>query len=421
MVELYRCKENCCACTACMSICPKQAITMKPDEDGFLYPVVDESLCLECGLCKKVCVFQKDIKNYNISKEPLATYAAVLKNRVLLKNSASGGAFVALALYILNNKGVVFGCSMDKNMQPKHICIDNISDIKKLQGSKYVQSDLKNTFIEAERYLQENRHVIFTGTPCQISGLKSYLGKDYDNLITVDLICHGVPSPLFFKGYVNWLENKLNGSVTDLIFRDKINGWGLTSKVIYKKGNKKNEKIFYPIESYYYQYFLKGYIYRESCYKCPYANSNRPGDFTIGDYWGIEEVHPEIDTSNGVSLILINSKKGLRLVGTMDEFDKDGDSDKISNDIKLNNYMYLTRSSFNKAKMYNEQLNAPVFNSDERDIILTIFREEGFQGVANKYYSEMKNEIMIWKLKSLIPKPLKNTIKKVLYKIGYYR
>ncbi len=412
MIKLYTHKYDCCGCTACVSICPRQAIIMKSDEDGFLYPVIDDSLCIECGLCKKVCIFQDNMKNNFVSKEPLATYAAILKDMNILKNSASGGAFVALALYVLNNNGVVFGCTMSDNMQPEHICIDNISDIKKLQGSKYVQSNLKNTFIEAKRYLQENRQVLFTGTPCQIAGLKSYLGRDYDNLITADLICHGVPSPLFFNGYISWLENKLNASITELNFRDKTNGWGLTGKVIYKKNNIINEKPIYHIESYYYYYFLKGYIYRESCYECPYASSNRPGDFTIGDYWGIDKVHPEVDVKNGVSLILVNTKKGLQLI---DEEDKISNNiDKFIENTKLNSYIYLTKSNFEKARVYNGQLNYPISKSDKRDIILKIFREEGFQGVAKKYYVEMKKQIIVWKIKAIIPKPIKDLIKKIL-------
>lgn len=398
MIKLYTREDYCCGCTACVSICPRQAITMKPDKDGFLYPTIDDSLCTECGLCKKVCAFQNNIENPTVSKEPLATYAAILKNQDFLKNSTSGGAFVALALHILNNNGVVFGCAMGDDMQPEHICIDNMSDIKKLQGSKYVQSDLKNTFLEAKKHLQENRQVLFTGTPCQIAGIKSYLGKDYDNLITAGLICHGVPSSLFFKGYITWLERKLGATVTAFKFRDKAKGWGHAGKAIYKKGRATNEKLIFPIVSYYYHYFLKGDICRKSCYECPYAGSNRPGDFTIGDYWGIEKIHPDIETKNGVSLILLNSKKGLQLIDNS----------------KLSNYMCLIQSNFEKARVYNGQLNYPTPKSDKRDIILKTFREYGFQAVADKYYSEMKKQIMLWKIKTMIPKPVKNVIKKIL-------
>ena len=169
---------------------------------------------------------------------------------------------------VFDYNGVVFGCAYNDNMEPEHTCIDNKMNLNKLQGSKYVQSNINFTYKEAKSFLNDGRLVLFTGTPCQIAGLKSYLGKEYDNLITVDLICHGVPSIAFFNGYIQYLEYKLNGKIVDFKFRDKSKGWGLRGKVIYSKKGKVINKRILPIESYYYSYFLDGEIFRENCYKC---------------------------------------------------------------------------------------------------------------------------------------------------------
>ncbi|NLA83437.1 MAG: 4Fe-4S dicluster domain-containing protein [Clostridiales bacterium] len=414
MINLYTSKSQCCGCTACMSVCPERAITMKPDENGFLYPVIDSSLCIECKLCKKVCSFQYDVENPCTLSKPLKTYAAILKDTDFLKNSASGGAFVALAMYTLHNNGVVFGCTMNDGLKPEHICIDSFNDIHKLQGSKYVQSDLKDTYYEIKKYLKSNRLVLFTGTPCQVAGLKSYLGKEYDNLITADLICHGVPSYSFFKSYIQWIEWKLEGKIIDFRFRIKEKCWGHGAKVVYKKNGIVKEKSIVPIESCYYYYFLKGYIYRESCYECPYAGPYRIGDFTFGDYWGIDKVHPEVNRSNGVSLVLVNTQKGLQIINGVDPFNIFDGSRKYKNSFKINDCLYLIESDFEKARQYNGQLNYPVIRHKEREIILNIFREEGFKAVADKYYNDMKKQIIMYKIKAIIPTPIKSKIKKIL-------
>jgi coenzyme F420-reducing hydrogenase beta subunit len=212
---LFKSKKDCCGCAACMNVCPKQAITMKADQDGFIYPEVNNDSCIECGLCKKVCVFQSIPVTAN---GPIATYAAINKNKEVLSSSASGGIFGALASMVLEKKGVIFGCAYNKDMEPEHICVDDLLDIKKIQGSKYVQSNINNTYTEAEKYLKEGRWVLFTGTPCQIAGLKSYLGKDYNHLITADIICHGVPNVDFFIGYIQYLEDKVNKKVMMIVF-----------------------------------------------------------------------------------------------------------------------------------------------------------------------------------------------------------
>ena len=185
MITLFERKKDCCGCAACMNICPKGAITMKTDQDGFVFPEINKDLCIECGLCNKVCAFQ----NVPIGKnEPIEVYAAINNDKEMLLESASGGIFGGLASFVFDKKGVVFGCANDNDLRPKHICVDNPLDMKKIQGSKYVQSDINTSYSEVKKYLNDGRWVLFTGTPCQIDGLKSFLGKDYDNLITADLI-----------------------------------------------------------------------------------------------------------------------------------------------------------------------------------------------------------------------------------------
>lgn len=393
MPELFKTKKDCCGCTACMCICPKQAITMKQDEDGFLYPKIDTSLCVECGLCKKVCTIQH-VPTTNM--EPLATYAAINKNQIVLSNSASGGIFGALASCVFERGGLVFGCAFNENMEPQHICVDNPSDMKKLQGSKYVQSNVNTAYAVVKEYLEEGKWVLFTGTPCQIAGLKSYLGKDYKNLITADLICHGVPSAAFFKGYIKQLEGKLKGKVIDFKFRDKFKGWSLMGKVIYEKNGKLREKLIFPFTSYYYSYFLNGDIYRENCYECKYASGSRQGDFTMGDYWGVEKAHPEIETKNGVSVLLINSGKGMELIG------------------KLTELLTLTKSTFEQAKVQNMLLKKPTAKSNKRESILKMWHEGGYQALADEFYELNKKQILVFRIKMLVPQSAKIVLKKLL-------
>lgn len=376
-----------------MNICPKQAITIKPDEDGFNFPEINRDLCIECGLCNKVCAFQ----NVSITKKtPISTYVAINKDKDVLSSSASGGIFGALAFLMLEKNGVVFGCAYNGDMEPEHICVDNLLDIKKIQGSKYVQSNINDTYTAAKKYLKDNRWVLFTGTPCQIAGLKSYLGKGYENLITADLICHGVPSSKFFKDYIRYLEYKLNGRIIDFKFRDKSRGWGHMAKAIYEKNGGVREKLIIPFASYYFKYFLKSDICRESCYECKYACGSREGDFTMGDYWGIEKSHPEIETKNGVSVLLVNSIKGMKLLPELKE------------------YLNLTKSTFEQAREQNGQLNKPVGKSEKREAIFKAYREGGYLAVANGYYMKYKLQIILIKAKLLVPQPVKKMIKRLL-------
>lgn len=394
MITPYTDKEKCTGCTACKSVCPTQAIEMCPDQDGFLYPAVNAEVCTMCGLCQRICPIEIPVSD----GRPLATYAAVHRDECVLKNSSSGGAFSAIAQVVLSEKGVVFGCTLNQDLKAVHVGVESFSEIGKLQGSKYVQSEVGSTFLQVKKHLEEGRQVLYTGTPCQITGLKAFLRKDYSNLLTVDLICHGVASPAFFSGYIQWLRKRLRAEILEFRFRDKAKmGYGCFGSVTYKKDGKVQSEVIIPILNYYY-YYLKATLYRDCCYTCKYACSDRQGDFTIGDYWGILEAHPEINASNGVSVLLVNSEKGMDLVN------------------KLNDYLVLTKSSFERASAKNVNLVRPSSKNAIRDKVLSVFREGGFEAVAVQYYRINKFDIILYRVKSAIPFPLKQVIKSILGK-----
>lgn len=308
MIEVLD-KKQCCGCEACVQICPKKCITMKMDEEGFYYPVVDTDICVNCGLCENVCPI-KNVETSNSHSQK--AYVAYAKDNVLRRKSSSGGIFSVLAEQVLNDNGVVFGAALDSDLTVHHICIDCIEDMEKLRGSKYVQSRIEDTYIDVKNYLDEKRKVLFTGTACQIAGLKRYLRHEYKNLITVDVLCHGVPSVKVWKWYLRGLEKMYGGKANSISFREKKNGWkrydikiGFDNFMIY-------EKLF--IEDIFMRLFLKNYILRPSCYKCRYKDLQRPSDITIGDCWGIGNYMPEMDDDKGTSVIIIHSEKGYNIL-----------------------------------------------------------------------------------------------------------
>lgn len=394
MINLYNEKKECCACGACANICPKNAILMSTDDMGFYYPKIDNKKCIKCGLCKKVCAFQ----NMNVEfEEPILSYAAQHRDIRLLQSSSSGGVFAAISSIILNRNGVVFGCAYNDIMQAEHVCINNKSDLEKIHGSKYVESNLKDNYKKTKEYLKKGKWVLFTGTPCQIAGLKAYLGNDYYNLVTIDLICHGVPSSEFFRDYIRHLEQEMHSDIIDFKFRDKSKGWGILGKVKYKNGNSVCEKIIFPIFSSYITYFLKGDIYRDSCYTCKYAGGRRQGDFTMGDYWGIDDNYEEIYAKNGVSILLVNTKKAVDFLE------------------ELQSHMILHETSYSNASIQNRQLVQPVRISKFRETIFETWRKGGYKAVDDLYCRSNRINFLLFKIKKLIPNTIKRLIKKVKY------
>jgi len=298
-------KKRCTGCTACINICPVNAITMEIDNEGFKYPAIDQNKCINCGLCKKTCPVLNTINNEALNK----CYVGYTKEDSYKNGSSSGGIFPLIANYILKENGIIIGASFDKNNKLKHIAITKEKDLNKLKGSKYLQSDLDNIFT----YIKDNlkaKKILFVGVPCQVAGLKAFIKNDYDNLYTIDLICHGVPSPKLFEKYLKELETKENDKVLNYNFRDKTTGWDTYSNTITYKNKIQSEL---NNENNYMKLFLSDIALRESCYNCNFKLGNKYSDITLGDFWGVKNVYPEMYDKKGVSAIIINTEKGNKL------------------------------------------------------------------------------------------------------------
>ncbi|MDO4186088.1 MAG: Coenzyme F420 hydrogenase/dehydrogenase, beta subunit C-terminal domain [Bacteroidales bacterium] len=297
---------NCSGCTACASVCPKNAISMLPDALGFLYPKVDKGRCIECGLCEKVCSFNNDYdRSYNFDSPII--YAVRHQDINEIERSRSGAAFIAFSDYILKHGGVVYGAGYEGHFRVVHKRAVNKTERDEFRGSKYVQSDLNGIYKNVKVDLQAGYKVLFSGTPCQTAGLRAYIGeKLLDNLFLIDIVCHGVPSPYVWRDYLSNIERKLGEPVMSLSFRDKKKyGW----KAHYESFNGQNKSI--STDSYKYL-FYKHIMLRKSCSICPFTNLNRPSDVTLGDYWGWQKTDKEFNKDDkGCSLLLLNTKKGV--------------------------------------------------------------------------------------------------------------
>ena len=303
-------KQKCSGCCACYNICPVSCISMEYDEEGFLYPVIDNSKCVDCGMCKKICPVLKEYSGNVIGK----AYACMNKNETVRVESSSGGVFSLVAEQIIDEGGVVFGAAFDRDFSVKHICIQSKEEIYKLRGSKYLQSNVSDTYKEAKVFLEQRRLVLFSGTPCQISGLKAYLQADYDNLIVLDLVCHGVPSQKAFNRYLDQLQRCCDAAITEqtkIKFRDKFSGWyGYSVSVKFDESN-----IYYKkhTQDLFMRAFLNNLCLRPSCYNCHSKSLNRQSDITLADFWGVKEQLPEMFDNKGTSLVLVNSEKGRKI------------------------------------------------------------------------------------------------------------
>jgi coenzyme F420-reducing hydrogenase beta subunit len=302
-------KKKCMGCTACLNICPKSCISMVQDDEGFLYPKVDVKECIQCGGCKKICPIKEE-KNEDKSLDDVEVFACVSKNKDILMESSSGGVFTHLANVIIDNVGVVFGAAYDDKFNVYHTYTENKEELSKFRGSKYVQSDLKNTFKEVREFLLKDKYVLFSGAPCQVAGLKKYLKKDYPNLITCDFICTGVPNPKVYRAYVDYYKEKFKLEVKNIEFRNKTYGWDNFSLLIDFKNKKYLSNRYFDayIQAHFSHIFL-----RPACYKCQFKKCNSESDIKLADYWYIKEVHPEIYNYNGVSLVINQSAKGKEL------------------------------------------------------------------------------------------------------------
>ena len=331
-------KKDCCGCSACVQRCPKHCISLKEDAEGFLYPQVDESTCIDCGLCEKVC----PILHQHESNKPLFVYAAKNRDGKIRMSSSSGGVFTALAETVISEGGVVFGACFDDKWEVMHTYADTLEGLSKLRGSKYVQSRMEFCYQQAETFLKAGRKVLFSGTPCQISGLKLYLRKGYENLLTVDIVCHGVPSPGVWRKYLKEQVALLREKNTVLLrpihgrdalvegisFRDKSLGWKKYSfALVLSTTNGSGEKFSFcsriPFtENTFMRGFLANLYLRPSCYACPAKCGKSGSDITIGDFWGIEHVKPEFDDDKGMSCVLVNTDQGYKMVAWIDKVER---------------------------------------------------------------------------------------------------
>lgn len=361
-MELFSDKGKCCGCTACASACPKNAIVMKNDASGFVYPEINQELCVECGMCKRVCAFSTELIDSVSDKAP-RVYAVVNKDTAVYKKSSSGGFFTALANEAINQNGVVYGAVFDKDFKVKHIRGTKQVDIEAMRGSKYVQSNLDGVFESVKNDLKASKLVMFVGTGCQVGGLKKYLNKDYDNLVTVDIVCHGVPSQKLFDDYKETLEKKYKAKVKSFSFRaKKLKGQIQDIEAVFDNGKVYSE---YPDIDAYRNMFAKSFTLRPSCFECPYATGKRVGDITIGDFWGIEKALPDFKKELGNSLAIISTERGERLFNSVKE------------------QLEVRESELQRA--LQPSLKSPAKKPANYNEVISDFEKNGYEYISKKY------------------------------------
>lgn len=383
MIEIKD-KKECCGCYACYNICPKQCIEMKSDGEGFWYPKINKTQCINCNLCEKVCPIINKIK---CSNDKRTSYAMINKDEQIRKKSSSGGIFTLLAEFVINNNGSVYGAAFDEYFNVRHIRINKIQDIALLRGSKYVQSRIGKVLSQVKTDLDNDKLVLFTGTPCQIQGLKAFLRKDYINLILMDIICHGVPSPLIWQRYLTSIKDNYNQEIKDVYFRCKDTGWKEYSiKIVF------DEDVYKKIGLN--DTFMRGFIgdvyLRPSCYTCNFKGIERASDVTVADFWGIENVLPQMDDDKGTSLVVIHSEKGKQL------FDK------------LSDKMILSEINLNDGIKYNPSMITSVrYNKKREDFFAELNAGRNLINLIEKYTRLSFKQRVKRKIKSAIKKLIK--------------
>lgn len=379
-------QQNCSGCSTCASVCSHNAIKMVPDGMGFMYPKVDKSICVDCGLCNKVCPF--NVENKPISENPIKVLAARNKNQDEINKSRSGAVFPALFSWILEKGGVVYGAGYKEHFIVAHKRATTKNECDDFRGSKYTQSDIIGIFKSVKKDLQDGLLVLFSGTPCQVAGIKSFIGENLKkNLFLIDIVCHGVPSPAIWAAYLDYIEKKNNNTIIKADFRDKEHyGWTAHFESFhFKDGSWKGYRIFTDL-------FYKHIMLRPSCGSCVFANLNRVGDITLGDFWGWQKVDKEFNKDDkGCSLILCNTPKGLNV---MNEISPSFD---------------LLETSTDKCMQPN--LQHPSVLSPYSSKFEKLFLKEGFESVASRY------GIIGWRYKA---KLIEGKIKSWIWKLTHY-
>ncbi len=359
--SVYENKQDCCGCSACMNICPKGAITMTADDEGFLYPVIDTGLCVECGLCKKVCDFQKE--HEKTSKEP-PVYAVKTDDNVR-KDSTSAGMYKMLSDLVLQKDGAVYGAAFDDDMCVLHTRATTVKQSEKHRGSKYVQSDLGDVFALIKKDLADSKYVLFSGTSCQVAGLISFLGgKNTQKLLCVEILCHGVPSPLVFSKYIDFVQKKRNKKVLRYLSRAKDRGYTFNERIEYADGSREVKTMLGEAWNH---VFYSNCALRPACYNCKYVGPARTSDITIADFWGIEDASPDFYDKKGISLVILNTEKGERAF----------------NEIK--DKLILSKQSFEKAAVKNHNLVQPTARPEMRDRFWQDAGRNGYDYIFKKY------------------------------------
>ena len=373
---------KCSGCTACFAICPKDAITMQADSEGFKYPVIDKNKCIDCGLCCKVCPLENMYGNF---VEDKTSFACSAKDENFTKQSSSGGVFAILANMYIKEQAVIYGAAFDYNWNVCHIRADKKDELKRLYTSKYVQSDIGNTFRQVKNDLDNGKKVLFAGTPCQVAGLKSYLQKDYLNLLVVDFICHGVPSPLVWQRYIDKLEQDLKSKITEISFRDKKDGW----KSFNFKLMTANGDVFYEKhgDNTYMKGFLKDLYLRPSCYDCKFKTLQRASDITLADFWGIEKIISDMNIDEVVSLCWSSSEKGKQvLADVLNRTDY--------YEVKLREAIKHNSSAIKSVEMHkNRDKFFEEVNNSDADIISLIEKYYDNRSLRKRLLSKLRTKI----------------------------
>jgi len=369
-------KHDCTGCYACYNACPTQSVSMERDKEGFLYPEVDLDTCIDCDLCKQVCSL---LHLKYVNNNPVA-YACHNTDEKIRLESSSGGIFTLIAERIINNNGVVFGAVFDDDFNVFHSCVTEKDKLWAFRGSKYVQSKIGLTYSQAKEFLQQGRQVLFSGTPCQIGGLKSYMGRDYDNLFCVDIVCHGVPSPKVWQKYVSYREQCARSSARRIAFRRKDEGWKRYSVSFLFKNDTEYRQTFH--KDLYMRAFLKNVCLRPSCYVCRFKSLHRQSDITLADFWGIQMILPEMDDDKGTSLVFVNSDKGRLMLE------------------QIRRKMVCKKVDINEAVFYNLAAVKSVPYNPKREKFFAELDELPFDELVRKYCADSLGARLKGKVKS---------------------
>lgn len=373
-------KKDCMGCNACYSICPPKCIAMKDDTEDFWYPEVDYNKCIKCGLCIKVCpIINKTI----VDNQPFA-YACINKNDTIRLESTSGGIFTLIAEQIIDEGGVVLGAGFTQDFLVEHSFIEKKEEISLFRGSKYVQSKIGNMYIKVKEFLNQGKKVLFSGTPCQIGGLKSYLGKDYKNLFCIDIICHGVPSPLVWRKYISYREKIAGSKSKRIAFRQKNEGWKRYSVSFLFDNDIMYQKTM--DNDIYMKAFLKDICLRPSCYDCSFKTIHRESDLTLADFWGIQNIIPKMDDDKGTSLVFVNSPKGQQMITDI--------TDKI----------LLKPVDINRAVSYNSAAIKSAPYNIKRKAFMENVDKLPFDKLVKKYCNESISIRILKKIKAMVKK-----------------